>query len=199
MDPIQRFVQLFSRFPSLGPRQATRLAFHIASLGKGKIREIAETVNGLGSLATCTRCFRTFTPYAGGAICSICSDRTRFQRIIAIVEKETDFLSLEKSGKYKGVYLIIGTLPKTGDLGGEHALRLNSLKSYIIKDLGSRAEEIIIATNPNPHGDLVAGNITKDLQLLAKKITRLGRGIPTGGEIEFADEETLGNALERRN
>ena len=116
-----------------------------------------------------------------------------------IVEKETDIISLERPRKFNGRYLILGELNKAGILESGQKLRLNNLKTFISKELGGQAEEIIIATNPTTYGDLSASIITKELAGFAKKITRLGRGIPTGGEIEFADEDTLGAALERRN
>src|SRR3989344_4154816 len=137
-DNIKYFVELFSKLPSIGPRQATRLAFHIASLGKGKIREIAEAVDGLSILATCSRCFRTHL--GKDKLCAICKDPHRNQSLIAIIEKETDLLSLEKTKKYNGWYLVIGELAKAGELTPEQKLKLASLKSFIQKEL-NRSEE----------------------------------------------------------
>lgn len=123
-----------------------------------------------------------------------------------IVEKETDLISIERTKKFKGRYLILGDLKKGGFLEPEQKLRLNNLKSFIKKSCPDPAEgkpcqieEIIIATNPTTYGDLNAMIIQKELEGYAKKFSRLGRGIPTGGEIEFADEETLEQALERRS
>ena len=196
-EPIKKFVDVFSRLPSIGPRQATRLAFLIASLGKTKIKEISAAVNSLDALSTCARCFRTHT--SNSKLCSICSDPTRRSSLIAIIEKETDLISLEKTRKFNGWYLVLGDLRKTGELEPEQKLRLQSLKSFIEKELGGTAEEIIFAVNPTIYGDLNSAFLKKELEGYAKKITRLGRGIPTGGEIEFADEDTLGNALDHRN
>ncbi len=202
-DPIQNFVDIFGKLPSLGPRQATRLAFYIARLGKERIREISAVISDLNELAGCPRCFRTHK--GNSKLCSICGDPTRSKKIIAVVEKETDLLSLEKTKKFPGWYLVIGELSKLGDLGPEQKLRLSSLKGFIKKELGGsskgsgRAEEIILAINPTTYGDLNALLLKKELEGCAEKITRLGRGIPTGGEIEFADEDTLSNALERRS
>jgi recombination protein RecR len=131
-------------------------------------------------------------------LCDICSNPNRQQNIIAIVEKETDLISIERTKKFKGRYLVLGELTKTGVLESVQKLRLNHLKNWIKKEFG-QAEEIIIAINPTTYGDLNASIIAKELSGFAKKITRLGRGIPTGGEIEFADEETLSSALERRS
>ena len=196
-EPIKKFVDVFSKLPSIGPRQATRLAFYLASLGKNKIKEISSAVAGLNELTTCARCFRTHT--GSSKLCSICSDPTRDKKLIAVVEKETDLLSLEKTKKFNGWYLIMGELHKNGELEPEQKLRLSSLKSLIKKELDGRAEEIILATNPTVYGDLNAATLKKELEESANKITRLGRGIPTGGEIEFADEETLGSAIDKRS
>ncbi len=196
-EPIKKFVDSFSKLPGIGPRQATRLAFYVAGLGKNKVKELSDAMSGLNNLTTCARCFRTHT--GSGKLCSICSDPTRAKELIAIIEKETDLMSLEKTGKFRGWYLILGELHKTGELEPEQKLRLASLKTFIQKELGGKAQEVILAINPTVYGDLNASLIKKELEGLADKITRLGRGIPTGGEIEFADEETLGQALERRN
>lgn len=205
-DPIKNFADEFSKLPSIGPRQATRLAFYISSLGKNKVKEISNAILGLNELNTCPRCFRTHSD--GGKLCAICSDPTRSKSIIAIVEKETDIISMEKTGKFNGWYLIIGELHKNGELEPEQKLRLASLKNFIKNELNSspssakasagKADEIILAVNPTVYGDLNASLLKKELAEYAGKITRLGRGIPTGGEIEFADEETLGQAIDKR-
>lgn len=203
-EPIENFADVFSKLPSIGPRQATRLAFYIANLGKEKIKELSQTIAELSELTACARCFRTFTPHSARQtdsvkLCSICSDPMRTKNLIAIVEKETDILSLEKTKKFNGRYLLLGKLHRTGELEPEQKLRLSSLKNFIKKELKNKAEEIILAVNPTVYGDLNASFLKKELEEYADKITRLGRGIPTGGEIEFADEDTLSSALERRS
>lgn len=194
-DPIKNFVDAYAKLPSIGPRQATRLAFYISNLGKAKIKDLSGAIADLANLITCSRCFRVYV--GAGKFCSICGDSTRNKSLIAVIEKETDLLSLEKTKKFNGWYLVLGELSKLGELGPEQKLRLSSLKDFIKKEL-EQAEEIIIATNPTAYGDLSAATLKKELESHAKKITRLGRGIPTGGEIEFADEDTLASALERR-
>lgn len=195
-NPIKTFVDLFSRLPSIGPRQATRLAFYLSNLGKNKIREISTAVSELADLTTCSRCFRTHI--GSNKLCSICNDPTREKGLIAVVEKETDLLSLEKTKKFRGWYLVIGEMSKSGELEPEQKLRLSALKNVIKKELSGTAKEIILATNLTVYGDLNASTLKKELEDYAQKITRLGRGIPTGGEIEFADEDTLSSALEKR-
>lgn len=191
--PIQTVVDELSELPSIGPRQAIRLAFFLIGEGKQNIRGLALGVAGLADIKICERCF--FIHQNDGPLCDICKNPHRAQNVIMVVEKETDLISLENTGKFTGRYFVVGEIPKTGLLEDWQKLRLQSLKS----GLGGKAEEIILAFNPTSLGDLQASLLTKELAPLAKKISRLGRGLPTGGEIEFADDDTLSSALERRS
>lgn len=195
-EPIRKIAGSLSDLPSIGPRQAIRLAFYLISRGQNFVRALAHDVSGLERVKICERCF--FIHENVGSLCDICRDKARRHGIIMIVEKETDLISLENTGKFGGRYFILGPVPKTGVLQDWQKLRLETLKRFIEKELGGQAEEIIIAFNPTSIGDFHASLIAKELQGFAKKISRLGRGLPTGGEIEFADDETLGSALERR-
>jgi len=205
-DPIKNFIAIFSQLPSIGPRQATRLAFKLIAGGKNKIEETAKAISDLRYLKICPDCFFPYDADSDGLkadkrglnLCDICRDPQRKKNIIMILEKETDLISIERTKKFKGRYLVLGELTKSGVLESDQKLRLNNLKSFIKKLPEGIAEEIIIATNPTTYGDLNSSIIAKELERFTKKITRLGRGIPTGGEIEFADEETLASALERR-
>ena len=194
---IKNFIDAFSGLPGIGPRQATRLAFKLVAGGKNKIEELSRAVSELKNLKLCSQCFFIHSNFE--SLCDICKNPNRRKDIIMIVEKETDVISLERPKKFNGRYLILGELDKAGILESGQKLRLNNLKTFITKELSGQADEVIIATNPTTYGDLNASIIAKELAGFAKKITRLGRGIPTGGEIEFADEDTLGAALERRN
>jgi recombination protein RecR len=159
----------------------------------------SETIRALSELKDVKVCKRCFYIYEGpGDICDICSDQHRDQSVIAVVEKETDLLSLENAKKFNGRYLIIGDLTKSGILDTEQRLRLKSLEQWIKDSLNGKAKEIVIAINPTSAGEIIASMITQELRPFAEKMTKLGRGIPTGGEIEFADEETLREALTRR-
>ena len=186
---IERLAKLLSRLPGIGPRHANRLAFYLATRSKKETAELAEAILGLAKLKTCAECFASHEETT--AICSICGDKKRNQKLVAIVERETDRMSLEKTRAFTGRYLIIGALPKDGVLTSEHKQRLAVL-------LKAAPEEVIIALSPTTYGDANAESIVKELEKASIKITRLGRGIPTGGEVEFADEETLKNALQNR-
>ncbi|AKM78260.1 MAG: Recombination protein RecR [Candidatus Wolfebacteria bacterium GW2011_GWE1_48_7] len=193
---IRNFIDVFAKLPGIGPRQATRLAFFLIGSGKSKINEAARGIIDLASIKVCTNCF--FIHSNEGSLCGICENPHRVQNIIMIVEKETDLMSIERTRRFNGRYLIIGELTKGGILDATQKLRMSHLKNIIGKKLDGQADEVIIATNPTTYGDLNAMVIKNELEGYAKKFTRLGRGIPTGGEIEFADEDTLEQALERR-
>lgn len=194
---LKAFIDELSDLPSIGPRQATRLAFHLVGKGKQSVANLAENLEKLKNIKLCERCF--FIHENEGNLCDICADPNRSQKIILIVEKETDLLSIEQTKKYSGRYLILGVIPKTGILEDNQKLRLQNLKLFIQKELSGQADEIILGFNPTSVGDWNAGILRKELEELSKKITRLGRGLPTGGEIEFADDETLEGALAGRS
>jgi recombination protein RecR len=201
-DPIQKVADELSDLPSIGPRQAIRLAFYLAGKSKEDVRALATGIDNLRNVKICERCF--FVHQNAENLCDICKNANRNQRVITVVEKETDLVSLENTKKISGRYFIIGQIPKTGFLEEWQKLRLQSLKSWIsgqgTRDKGQgQADEIILAFNPTSLGDLQASLLAKELAPFAKKISRLGRGLPTGGEIEFADDDTLGSALERRS
>lgn len=195
-EPIKKFIEVFSRLPAIGPRMATRLSFYLSSLDKNSLKEMEDALGGLKKISRCPNCFFL---KSGGSLCSICADPKRDKGLIAVLEKDTDLMSIEKTGNFKGQYLIIGELDERGGLTSGHKLRIQHLKERIKRDLNGKAKEIILALNPTAFGNFVSDLIRKELEGQAEKITRLGRGIPTGGEIEFADEETLSQALERRN
>ncbi|MGC9046683.1 MAG: recombination mediator RecR [Minisyncoccia bacterium] len=194
---IQKFINEFSKLPSIGPRMATRLAFYLANLDVNSINELEKAINGIKQIDHCPQCF--FWKERRQKLCSICSDQKRNQKIITIVEKETDVLAIENTKQFNGNYLILGELTKNGTITSTQKLRLESLKSRINKNFQGKIDELILAMNPNLFGDITANLIKSEFKGLAKKITRLSRGIPTGGEIEFADEETLKEALNHRS
>jgi recombination protein RecR len=196
-ESIQRFIERFSRLPSIGPRLATRLAFHLAGRDAVSIEELATSIRALAALERCPRCF--FFKQTGAPLCSICANPGRDHGTIAIVEKETDLISIEKTGRFKGTYFLLGELPERGILTDTERARIAHLARYIDTELGGMAAELIIAVSQNTFGDFTAEALKQELKGRARTITRLGRGIPTGGEIEFADEETLGSALVGRN
>lgn len=194
---LEKFIEVFAKLPSIGPRQAMRLAFHFAAFDQNELNKIEKAVAGFKFLDRCPQCF--FFKEKNQKLCRLCRQPNRDPLTIAIIEKETDLLTLEKTGRFKGRYLVLGDLAEKGSLEPIQKLRLQSLKNRIKKDFSGQIEEIVIALNPTTFADFTAELIKEEFKTLAKKISRLGRGIPTGGEIEFADEETIRHSLERRS
>lgn len=190
---LKQLADALSFLPGIGPRQALRLAFYITREGK---KDIELALLAMNKVRLCTHCF--FPHALTGELCSICKDSHRTQPVIAIVEKETDLISIENSKSFSGTYFILGELQKNGLLETSHRERLLALTRRIAKLPQAKAKELIIALSPTTNGDLTTSQLLRELAPYAEKITRLGRGIPIGGEVEFADEETLGEALKNR-
>jgi recombination protein RecR len=191
---IKKLIEYFSKFPGVGPRTATRFAFYLIKKDKKEVQDLAKTILDLKEkIKLCKLCFK---PFEGeGEICEICQDKTRNSSLLCIVEKETDLEAIEKTKKYNGIYFILG--------GPVSAIKKEELKKLRIRELEERMKdkkikEIIIATSLTTEGEALALFLERKLKNSGKKITRLGRGLPTGGELEYADEETLSSALESR-
>lgn len=195
-DSISRAVRTLSELPSIGPRQATRLVFWLLGRKNGTVAGVAQVISALGSVKICDRCF--FVHENVSNRCSICENGARKPELIMVVEKETDLMSVENTGKFMGRYLVLGPIPKSGALEETGQFRLEILKRTIERDLGGQAEEIILGFSPTAFGNFAASVLAKELALFTKRLTRLGQGLPSGGEIEFADDETLGSALDGR-
>jgi recombination protein RecR len=191
---IQKLIEIFSKFPTVGQRTATRFVFYLIKMDKKEIEELSRAILDLKEkVKFCKNCFK---PFEGeGEVCEICSDKTRDKSLLCIVEKETDLEAIEKTKKYRGLYFVLG--------GPVSAIKKEELKKLRIKELEERVKdkkikEIIIATSLTTEGEALALFLERKLKNSGKKITRLGRGLPTGGELEYADEETLSSALESR-
>ncbi|MFA6495451.1 MAG: toprim domain-containing protein [Candidatus Paceibacterota bacterium] len=195
---IKKFVDAFSELPGIGPRQATRLAFRLAHDRTQRIEQLAAAVHGLENVSLCETCFFPYSSSTGH--CHFCTDPSRDQSLFMLVEKETDLVAIERAGAFRGRYCVIGPLEKSGALDSEHERRLALFQKTIATTApGGIAQEIIIAFSPTTAGDINADRIAQPLRSYARAISRIGRGIPTGGEIEFADDETLAEALGRRS
>ena len=193
-DAIQKLADALAELPGIGPRQALRIAFRLASNGKRALEQLMTAGANMRALTLCTQCFLPHD--SGDDLCRICNDKSRSADLVAIIEKETDLIALEASKQFRGRYLVLGPLKRDGALTTDHRTRLTALKNQF---KSAPATEIIIALSPTTYGDVNSASISAELKGVAKKITRLGRGLPSGGEVEFADEETLGGALTNRN
>ena len=191
---IQKLIELFSKFPTVGPRTASRFVFHLIKLDQEKFDELLNSITDLRkAIKICSSCFNPFETLDDANLCPICRDNSRDKSLLCIIEKEIDLISIEKTKKYKGLYFILGgtiNLKKS-----DKNIRIEELKQRIEND---NFQEIIIAINPTTEGEATTLYIERELKPLNIKITRLGRGLPMGGELEYADEETLTSAFEGR-
>lgn len=192
--PIQNLIDEFAKLPSVGPRQAARFVFHLINLPKEDIEKFAKKLFILKKIKHCHFCNRVIEHDEKLILCPICKDKTRERSLICIVEKDTDIESIEKTKRYHGIYYVIGT--------EDENIQLNRLKSLIsrVKQSKKDLNEIIIATDATTEGETIALYAARRLEELKKpypelKITRLGRGLSTGSELEYMDEDTLANAL----
>jgi recombination protein RecR len=192
---IQKLIDIFSKFPTIGPKTAARFVYYLIGQKKEQIDEIIKAISDLKkNIKTCAFCFKPFE--SQGYLCEICSNPGRDKGILCVVEKEPDLNSIEKTKKYHGRYFILG--------GTVSRLRKTEIEKLRIKDLilrvknGQDTKEIILAINPTREGEATTLYLERILKPYGKKITRLGRGLPIGGELEYADDETLSSALEGR-
>lgn len=192
---IQKLIDLFSKFPTVGPRTAARFVFYLLRLPKKEIQELIEAILKLKkNIKFCPLCF---SPFEGeGNLCKICADSSRDRSLLCVVEKEADLAAIEKTQKYKGVYFILGGTISNLKKEKIKNLRIEELKERIRKD--PEIKEIILAFNSTLEGETTSLYLERILKSFNKKISKLGRGLPVGGELEYADEETLGSALESR-
>jgi len=191
-ETIQKLVRLFSKFPTVGPRTATRFVFYLIKQPEEKINEIIETIKELrSSVIICPSCFNPFEN-SGHKLCPICRDNSRDKTLLCIIEKETDLITIEKTNKYKGLYFILG---ETINLRNKEIKRLDQLKERI---KNNDFKEIIIALNPNTEGETTRLLLERELKQFNIKTTLLGRGLPVGAEVEYSDPDTLSSALESR-
>lgn len=193
---IQKLITLFSKFPTVGPRTASRFVFYLLKLPEKEVEILIKSISGVkAAVKLCSFCFNPFE--GDDIVCQICQDPSRDKSLLCIVEKETDLMSIEKTKKYSGRYFILGgTLSRLKKEDGKN-LRLEEL---LKRAKNPEIQEIIIATNPTPEGQTTALYLERLLKNLpvGKRVTRLARGLPLGGELEYADDETLGSALEGR-
>jgi len=201
---IQKLIDIFSKFPTVGPRTAARFVFYLMRMKKEEVDEILNSISNLKkNVKICSLCFNPFEPAsvkttagAGEGLCSICSNPSRDKTLLCIVANETDLVALEKIKKYNGLYFILGGTVSTLKKADIEKLRVKELEERLKSH--PEIKEIILALNPTTEGEATALYLERVLKPLGKKITRLGRGLPVGGELEYADEETLGSALDGR-
>lgn len=189
---LENAVNEFSRLPGIGKKTALRLVLHLLKKDSGEVQRFSETIARMrADIRFCQRCHNV----ADGDICSICSNSLRKQELICVVENIRDVIAIESTQQYNGLYHVLGGIISPLDAVGPDQLTIESLISRIRKE---KTEEIIFALNPTIQGDTTIYYIQKKLQDLPVKITTIARGIAFGGELEYADEMTLGRSLQNR-
>jgi len=191
-EPVARLIEEFNKLPGIGPKSAQRLAYHLLRSPDEEAKALAEAILTLKErIKLCSLCFNTTECDP----CLICQDKERDHSKICVVEKPSDILSLERTGRYNGVYHVLhGTISPTQGVGPED-LRVKEFLSRLQDGL---VAEVIIATNPNVESETMAMYLQRIIMPLGIRITRLARGLPFGAELEYADDLTLGQALEDR-
>lgn len=193
--PVRVLISELMKLPTIGPRTAARLSYWLLRQPKELRVGLAAAIVKLDEdVYRCPQCFLPSDETGKG--CAVCDDPRRDTALIAVVEKETDAIALEKTKQFKGVYHVLGGLLQAGDRETNRRVRVHELLERIKK--GKNVREIILAINPTTEGDLTALYLEKQLGSLHIPVTRLGRGLPKGGDLEYADEETLSAALASR-
>jgi recombination protein RecR len=190
--PVQALIDELGRMPGIGPKSAQRIAFHLLKIPADDVNRLASAITeAKARVRFCARCWN----FAEGELCQICSDERRDPSILCVVEESRDIVALEKTGEFRGRYhVLLGVMSPLEGIGPEQ------LK---MKELFARLEpegitEVILCTNPNTEGEVTALYIARMLKPFGIRVTRIASGLPVGGDLEYADELTLGRALEGR-
>jgi len=190
--PVQVLIDELGRLPGIGPKSAQRIAFHLLKVGTEDVARLAHALtDAKAKVRFCARCWNI----ADGELCPICLDTRRDQTVVCVVEEARDIVALERTGEFRGTYhVLLGAMSPLEGIGPEQ------LK---IKELFTRIEpegitEVILCTNPNTEGEVTAMYLARMLKPFGVRITRIASGLPVGGDLEYADELTLGRALEGR-
>jgi recombination protein RecR len=190
--PIQQLIDELSRLPGIGPKSAQRLAFYIVKAPADEAKRLAEALlDAKEKIFFCRECGNV----AEGELCRICRDPARDATVICVVEEPKDAATVEKAGVIKGRYHVLGGAISPLDGIGPDDLRVQQLLDRVERN---GVKEVIIATNPNLEGNATAMYVAALLKPLGVSVTRLASGLPVGGDLEYADEVTLSQALEGR-
>lgn len=203
MNPFNRLVEIFSEFPGIGPRQAKRFVYFLLTKPNGYTKDLTHLIEELKqSTTTCSSCYRIFTKNnSDSTLCTICSSKNRDKSLLAVVSRDSDLESLEKSGSFNGLYFVLGGVVPILEADPEKKVRSRELFNTVLKRFPSELKEVILAMSANADSENTGDYIVKLLSQFKDnglKITLLGRGLSTGTELEYSDAETLKNALRNR-
>ena len=197
--PLDRLVQELSKLPGIGEKTAARLAFHMLKATRDDVLRLADSIGKLRQeMGLCRGCFG-FSEVNGqnedGTLCDVCRNPERERDKICVVEEPSDLIAVEKSHEFRGLYHVLhGTISPLDGMGPD-ALRIKELLERL-RDGGVR--EVIVATNPTMQGEATALYLSKVIKPMGVSVTRIARGLPMGGDLEYTDAVTLGKALEGR-
>ena len=191
-EPVARLIEALQRLPGIGPKTAQRLTFFLLKRPADEVRELADSLVAVKErIVSCSTCFNVTDQNP----CRICSDPTRDPRLLCIVEEPNDLLAMERTGEYKGLYhVLLGALSPLEGIGPDDL----KVRELLVRLEAGGGGEVILATNPNVEGEATALYLAKLLRPLGVRITRIARGLPVGGDLEYADQVTLTKALEGR-
>jgi recombination protein RecR len=197
IEPVARLIEAFSRLPGVGPKTAQRLTFHLLRAPDAEARQLAGALIAVREqVVFCERCFNI----SDAPLCPICRDPARDQRRLCVVEEPLDVLALERTGEFKGLYHVLQGAISPIDGIGPDRLRIRELLARVeeAKAADEPFEEVILATNPTLEGEATAMYLDERLDANVGLVSRIARGIPVGGDLEYADEVTLIRALQGR-
>ena len=191
-QPVQELIDELGRLPGVGPKSAQRIAFHLLKAEKVDALRLAQAITeAKDRVAWCRTCFNI----SEGDQCELCADERRDPTVLCVVEEPRDIVAVEKTQEFNGRYHVLqGALSPIEGIGPEQ-LRIRELLARID---GDAVAEVILCTNPNLEGEATAMYLSRLLKDLSVKVTRIASGLPVGGDLEYADELTLGRALEGR-
>jgi recombination protein RecR len=190
--PVQTLIDELGRLPGVGPKSAQRIAFHLLKIPAADVERLASAIHEAKErVRFCERCFNV----AEATLCPICADDRRDATILCVVEESRDIVALERTGEFRGRYhVLLGCMNPLEGIGPEQ-LKIRELVDRLRDE---PVEEIVICTNPNTEGEVTAMYLARLLTPLGIRVTRLASGLPVGGDLEYADELTLGRAFEGR-
>jgi recombination protein RecR len=190
--PVQALIDELGRLPGIGPKSAQRIAFYLIKLPTEDAARLARAIDeAKAKVRFCERCWNV----AEGAECGICADNQRDPTVLCVVEEARDIVAIEKTGEFRGRYhVLLGAISPIDGIGPEQL----KMKELLVRLEPEGVEEVILCTNPNVEGEATALYLARLLKPLGVRVTRLASGLPVGGDLEYADELTLGRALEGR-
>ena len=191
-EPVARLIEALQQLPGIGPKTAQRLAFFMLKRPAQEVRELAESLVAVKErIVSCSTCFNVTDQDP----CRICADPARDAALLCVVEEPNDLLAMERTGEYKGRYhVLLGALSPLEGIGPDDI----KVRELLVRLEAGGTAEVILATNPNVEGEATALYLVKLLRPLGVRITRIARGLPVGGDLEYADQVTLTKALEGR-